>query len=41
MNLRSGIAISALGIGLAALLANGPATRAVGWAMSPGAPHAV
>jgi hypothetical protein len=44
MKLRSGILFSALGIGLTALLANGPATLAIGWperAAAPGTPHAV
>jgi hypothetical protein len=44
MKLRSGILISALGIGLAGLLANDAATLAVGWpgrAVTPGAPHPV
>jgi hypothetical protein len=44
MKLRSGILISALGIGLAGLLANDAATLGVGWpgrTAAPAAPHAV
>ena len=45
MRLRSGILISALGVALAALLANDPAAIGIAWpggaAVTPGAPHAV
>jgi hypothetical protein len=44
MKLRSGILISALGVALAALLANDPATIGIAWpgrAVTPGSPHAV
>jgi hypothetical protein len=43
MKLRSGILISALGVALAALLANDPAAIGIAWPgkeMTPGSPHA-